>query len=347
MVSTENLLFGFTTAITCVGMIGIGATTDYRIVLKYMKKPTAYLTGVLTQLFLMPLLAWAVTEMVQLDKWRQLVVMIQGCSPGGNISNIVVYWMGGITDLSVAMTCTTTILGLGMMPLWLFIFSKVTSPDTGLLVPFGNLGITLGSLVPPILIGMLVNAKCSKRTTTIVSKACILFGSVGIVVITIVSTVVRKIPWDISWKMILVVVLLPLFGFILGYLITKFPFLGLSRRVSRTVATEVALQNAQVAASVVQGSFSTNLAVLAVMVSFPLMYYLAQCAYSVVFVLLYKLLKRQGYFADEDDEINAERENNSDVIENKYVENNDEMHGKKLPNVNYAFEPDEHQKTKV
>ena len=37
--------------------------------------------------------------MVQLDKWRQLVVMIQGCSPGGNISNIVVYWMGGITDL--------------------------------------------------------------------------------------------------------------------------------------------------------------------------------------------------------------------------------------------------------
>ena len=55
----------------------------------------------------------------------------------------------------------------------------------------------------------------------------------------------------------------------------------------------------------------------------------------------------QGYFADEDDEINAERENNSDVIENRYVENNDEMHGKNLPNVNYAFEPDEHQKTKV
>jgi len=318
-------------------MTGIGAATDYRIVIKYMKKPSAYITGVLTQLFLMPLLAWGVTEAVQLDKWRQLAVMIQGCSPGGSVSNIIVYWMGGIVDLSVAMTGTTTILSLGMMPLWLFIFSKVTSPGSGLLVPFGNLGITLGSLIPPILIGMLINAKASERVTKIVSKSCIIFGSVGIVVITIVSTVIRNIPWNINWKMILVVVLLPLLGFVLGYLITLLPFLGLSRRISRTVATEVALQNAQVSGSVIQGSFATNLVALTAMISFPLMYYLAQCAYSVVFVLLYKFLKRKGYFSDEDNETIEEQETN--VIENQYA--------KELPNINYSEEPNEHQKTKV
>ena len=30
---------------------------------------------------------------------ESLGVFIQGCSPGGNTSNLVVYWMGGIVDL--------------------------------------------------------------------------------------------------------------------------------------------------------------------------------------------------------------------------------------------------------
>ena len=40
--------------ITCIGMLGIGASTDYRLVIKYIKKPTAYLLGVITQLLLVP-----------------------------------------------------------------------------------------------------------------------------------------------------------------------------------------------------------------------------------------------------------------------------------------------------
>merc|ERR1712183_1038952 len=122
-----------------------------------------------------------------------------------------------------------------------------------------------------------------------------------------------------------------LLGFVLGYLITLLPFLGLSRRISRTVATEVALQNAQVSGSVIQGSFASNLVALTAMISFPLMYYLAQCAYSVAFVLLYKFLKRKGYFSDEDNETIEEQETN--VIENQYA--------KELPNINYSVEPNE------
>jgi len=284
-------------------MLGIGASTDYRLVIKYIKKPTAYLLGVITQLLLVPLLAWALTVIFTMTQEESLSVMIQGCSPGGSTSNVVVYWMGGILDLSVAMTGTTTILALGMMPFWLWVFSKVTTLSDDLAIPFDTLGITLASLLPPIVIGMIINAKMSERCSTIISKVCIMIGSIGIVVITITGTIVRDLTWIITWRIAMVAVLMPLLGFALGYVITLIPIFGLNRRISRTVATEVALQNAQVCSAVIQGSFqATTLEgaiILGKMVVFPLLYYCFQVGYSVIFVVIYKVMKKKGYFADE------------------------------------------------
>ena len=42
---------------------------------------------------------------------------------------------------SIAMTATTSILALGTMPLWLFIYSKVSAPDKDLVIPFDSLGL--------------------------------------------------------------------------------------------------------------------------------------------------------------------------------------------------------------
>ena len=90
---------------------------------------------------------------------------------------------------------------------------------------------------------------------------------------------------------------MPLLGFALGYVITLIPIFGLNRRISRTVATEVALQNAQVCSAVIQGSFqATTLEgaiILGKMVVFPLLYYCFQVGYSVIFVVIYKVMKKK------------------------------------------------------
>lgn len=92
---------------------------------------------------------------------------------------------------------------------------------------------------------------------------------------------------------------MPLAGFVMGYLITMLPFLKLSRRVRRTVSTEVALQNVQVAASVIQGSFSdpNQRDYLGVMVAIPLLFYIFQVVYSLVFVVGYKVAVRKVIFS--------------------------------------------------
>ena len=84
---------------------------------------------------------------------------------------------------------------------------------------------------------------------------------------------------------------MPLAGFVMGYLITMLPFLNLSGRVRRTVSTEVALQNVQVAAAVIQGSFTdpNQRQILGVMVVIPLLYYIFQVVYSLFIVVGYKI----------------------------------------------------------
>ncbi|XP_076815658.1 sodium-dependent organic anion transporter-like isoform X2 [Clavelina lepadiformis] len=135
----ELIVFILTTIFVSFGMIGIGATVDYKVVLKYLKKPHAYALGVFIQLACVPPLAWALTKIFQMPRAEALGVMIQGSCPGGTISNLVVFWTGGVIDLSVAMTATTTLLSLGTMPMWLFIFSKVEELPVNLLVPFDKL----------------------------------------------------------------------------------------------------------------------------------------------------------------------------------------------------------------
>jgi len=308
-----NIISGFTTGITAVGMLGVGATTDYRTIIKYLKQPASFLTGVLTQLVLVPLIAWGITELFQMGEITQLAVMIQGCCPGGSTSNMVVYWMGGLVDLSIAMTATTSILALGTMPFWLFVYSKVSNPEKDLVIPFDSLGITLGSLFPPIVIGLLINWKFSEKVSRYVAKGCITFGSIGTLIITIADYTVNKLTWYIDWKIVVVAIILPLIGFVFGYLITRIPFFKLSTKVGRTVATEVALQNVLVCSAVIQRSFydPDNMKTLEVMIVYPLLYYVTQIAYSLLFILLYKRVKRKA----------TERNENTMETEDEKTEN--------------------------
>lgn len=90
---------------------------------------------------------------------------------------------------------------------------------------------------------------------------------------------------------------MPLAGFVMGYLITMLPFLKLSSRVRRTVSTEVALQNVQVSAAVIQGSFAGQRQILGLMVAIPLLFYIFQVAYSIIFVVGYKVAVKKVIFS--------------------------------------------------
>ncbi|CAB1318215.1 unnamed protein product, partial [Coregonus sp. 'balchen'] len=54
---------------------------------------------------------------------QSVAIIFMGCCPGGVISNIITYWIEGDMDLSITMTTISTVLGLGMMPLGLYVYT--------------------------------------------------------------------------------------------------------------------------------------------------------------------------------------------------------------------------------
>jgi len=56
-------------------------------------------TGFICQFGIMPLGAFTAAHLLHLSQAQALVVLIMGCLPGGNASNLVSYWCDGDMDL--------------------------------------------------------------------------------------------------------------------------------------------------------------------------------------------------------------------------------------------------------
>lgn len=102
---------------------------------------------------------------------------------------------------------------------------------------------------------------------------------------------------------------MPIIVFILAYLVSMIPFLKLNQGVRKTVSIESALQNSQVATSIIHLSFDHIPALEARVILFPVLYYVISVVYAAVFAFLYKLAKKRGWIgADETDyQVNGEK----------------------------------------
>ena len=147
-------------AITMLGM-GLGLTlADFSSV---FTKPKAFSTGVILQLLVLPLVAFAVISAMPMAAPFAVGMMILAACPGGATSNILTYIGRGDVALSVSLTALVSLVGFISIPLitaWaLGAFMGAGAPD----LPIGK--TMLGVLVIvaiPIAIGMLVH-KISPR----------------------------------------------------------------------------------------------------------------------------------------------------------------------------------------
>lgn len=76
-------------------------------------------------------------------------------------SNFWTLLLNGDINLSITMTFVSTVSALGMMPLWIFLLGSWLSDDD-LIIPYGQLMMTLVSLVLPISLGMWIRFRFTK-----------------------------------------------------------------------------------------------------------------------------------------------------------------------------------------
>ena len=226
-----------------VVMFGMGLTLrlqDFKIV---FSRPKDVVIGCLAQFTVMPLLAWALSRLFQLDEALALGVVLVGCCPGGTASNVITYLAKGDLALSVGMTGVSTLLAPFLTPLltWALAGKSVNVDVSSMFLSI------LWVVILPIVVGLTIKALWPRFTEKAVDYLPA-FSSVAIALIVaiIIAANADKLLAG-GLVIVLVVMLHNICGLGVGYLIGR--LLGLSEPKKRAISIEVGMQNSGLASS--------------------------------------------------------------------------------------------------
>jgi len=89
----------FVGLVLCFTMLGLGCTVELSQLGEHIRKPIGVLLAVLCQFVLMPLIAFLLALAFSLKDVAAMAVLLCGCCPGGNLSNIMSLLVNGEMNL--------------------------------------------------------------------------------------------------------------------------------------------------------------------------------------------------------------------------------------------------------
>jgi len=236
-------------------MFAMGLTLNLADFKRVFTQPFVVVVGVALQFGLMPLLAWLIATLLQLEPMLTVGLILVGACSGGTASNVMAYLAGGNVALSITMTAVSTLLAVFMTPWlsWLYV-------DTAIDVPVWSMFKSILILVlVPVAAGVLLN-QFLHRYIRPVQVCCPLIAVLAIVfIIAIVVALNHARMAQLSWLLLLAVGMHNLSGLFLGYWVARVA--GYSNVVARTLAIEVGMQNSGLAVALAL-NFFTPLAAL-------------------------------------------------------------------------------------
>jgi bile acid:Na+ symporter, BASS family len=231
-------------------MFGMGMTlkiSDFKVV---FTKPKAVITGILSQFIIMPLLAFLLVKIFNLDAELAVGVILVGSCPGGTSSNVMTYLAKGDVALSVGMTACTTILAPIVTPALVLLLAGETVD-----VSYVSMLMSIVQVVlVPIILGFIINYFFEKFAQAF-AKVLPLISVIAIclIIMAVVAANAAKLM-TVGWLIVVVVILHNVCGYALGYCVGK--VLGLSHDQMRTLSIEVGMQNSGLATSLATAHFA-------------------------------------------------------------------------------------------
>ncbi|GAB5572981.1 sodium/bile acid cotransporter isoform X1 [Prionailurus iriomotensis] len=218
-------------------MLSLGCTMEFSKIKAHFWKPKGLAIALIAQYGIMPLTAFALGKVFQLNNIEALAILVCGCSPGGTLSNIFSLAMKGDMNLSgklriatvidtskpnIVMTTCSTFCALGMMPLLLYVYSRgIYSGDLKDKVPYGGIVISLILVLIPCATGIFLNAKRPQYVPYVKKGGTIimLLLSVAIIALSVIN-VGKSIMFVMTPHLLATSSLMPFIGFLLGYILS-------------------------------------------------------------------------------------------------------------------------------
>ena len=171
-------------------MLGMGLTLTLQDFLGIRQRPKAALIGAFCQLFILPLLAFAVAEVFSLPGVFAVGLVLVSLCPGGVTSNAITFVARGDVALSVSLTAVSSVISPFTIPVVLGIaltYFQVDGFESTSLPVLETIGKLLVITVVPVGVGMFLRGKFpefanrSERTFRIGSTVVLVAIVAGIV----------------------------------------------------------------------------------------------------------------------------------------------------------------------
>jgi BASS family bile acid:Na+ symporter len=237
-----------TIAPVCLAIImfglGLGLTTsDFTRVLK---TPRDFFVGFLSQVILLPIIAFGLILTIPMPIEIAMGVMIIAAAPGGVTSNVLTKFANGDVALSVSLTAVVSLFAILIVPLIVFNSANFIGVEITKEISMKSTAVKMFFVVTvPVLFGMIVR---SLMTDFIISKTLII-QRLSIILFLIVFISIWVEEWDRIVSFIaragLVTGILNLVMIFVGYYVAKMFASGVAQR--KCISLECGLQNGTLA----------------------------------------------------------------------------------------------------
>jgi len=218
-------------------MLGMGLTLSIKDFIQVWQNRLAVGLGVTIQFLIMPFTAWLLSMLLGLSLELTIGMMLVGASAGGTASNVMAYLAKGDVALSVSMTLVSTLAAVFLLPMltWVYLGSTVDVPVQSMLF------MLIKMIVAPVVLGMLINHFWHQKLLKIMPYFPLFSMSVILLIIAIVVALNANNFESVVWTVVAAVILHNLIGLTAGYGAVR--YFGFDRKIARTVAIEVGMQN--------------------------------------------------------------------------------------------------------
>ena len=154
--------------ILTVLMFDLGLTLQGKDFLLVLKRGRAVIAGLLGQLIVLPLIAWALAAVLDLSPLMTIGLVLIACCPGGSSSNVFSKLAKGDVALSVSLTAVSSIVTLFTIPIIMQLVTAHAGESTGISLPVKNLLMqNVVTMLLPILLGIGIRHRWEKAAAKI------------------------------------------------------------------------------------------------------------------------------------------------------------------------------------
>ena len=262
-------------------MLGLGLGLTTKDFLRVINNPKDFTVGIVCQLILLPIVAYALVLILRLPVEIAVGLMIIAAAPGGVTSNVLTKFANGDVALSVSLTAIISLISIISVPFIVFMSADLLE-ISNISKEISMIGISMKMFLVvtlPVLLGMAIR----KFATNFITSKTQMIQRISIILFVIVFAAI----WVEEWENIIsyiaqagvITLVLNIVMMIVGYYVAKLLASGVAQR--KCISLECGLQNGTLAVFVASQLFS-DITFLIPTAAYALIMFLT----SIIFVLL-------------------------------------------------------------